>query len=99
MIDTLNEFIKLTTQLIYTGKKFSIKIFRTDSKKIVRGTLEGIREEGSDVITYRIVQRGNIFEWIVPLTDIENLSQLRFMFRQILLDQEWRRIGTVTNMI
>ena len=97
---TLKEFILSTTQLTNTGKQVSIKIFKTNEKKIIRGQLVGYRPSGSDFIQFVEIQGKKMeHDFQIPIEDIETESQMRFMIRNYLLGGQWKFIGTTTQKI
>ena len=100
MVKTLKEFILNTTQLSNTGKEFSIKLFKSDSRKTISSYLVGLRDIDSDVIEYTIIKNKKVFlTFTIHIKDVESEAQVRYLLRSYCLEAGWQAIGTRDNKI
>jgi hypothetical protein len=100
--DTFDEFLMNTTQLLNTGTKFHIDIFKISEKKNIKGKLYGLREEDTDKIMYfggKNYSMEFTFDFDIELIDINNKAGLKAIIRQFLVQDGWRMIGNGKKII
>lgn len=101
MAETLQDFIMNTTQLVNTGRVYSIRIFYTSNHKTICGKLVGVRLIDSNVIDYTILDKRDRFvcSTHVYLNEIDGLTQITYYIKNFLLENTWDAAGKRCNKL
>ena len=93
---SLDELILNSCQLTNSGKTYHINIYKSNLKKNVKGVLTAHIKEGQFVCFGGKGRCNNIvaepFYFTLNTTDIETITQMRMLLRQLLLSNDWKYI-------
>jgi|MDTB01.2.fsa_nt_gb hypothetical protein len=99
---SLDELILNSCQLTNYGKTYHVHVYKSNTQRNIKGVLTARIDQGQLIFiggegSANIMSKP--FDFVLDIADIETISQVRMLIRQLLLSHDWRYIVKTTRRI